>query len=103
MAIDINNVNLGPVKGRDGHRPSADTSSNATSSKTAGAEVQVDQVDLSADAQSLQRVEKQLESQESFDQQKVEQIKQALAKGEYPIDNERLASKFFELENQLNQ
>ncbi len=102
MAIDINNVTLGTVKHRGAEQPEHKA---ADTRRGAGAQPQehADKVELSSDAQTLQQVEKRLENAESFDQAKVDKIKQALADGEYPIDNERLASKFYQLEQQLNQ
>ncbi len=99
MAIDINNATLGNIKPLDGDRTErrpADSHKPADASSAT-----VDKVELSADAQTLQKVERQLENTDSFDQAKVDAIKDALSKGEYPIDNERLASKFYELESQL--
>jgi negative regulator of flagellin synthesis FlgM len=62
-----------------------------------------DSVELSRDARTLRKLQQRLEAQDSFDEARVEQIKSAIRDGEYPIDNKRLAEKFYELENQLNQ
>ena len=63
-------------------------------SETAAQTSATDTVELSAVAQQdLSRAE--------FDQAKVEQIKQALADGTYPIDPRRIAESFASIENLL--
>ena len=62
-----------------------------------------EQVQLSQDAQSLQRVQETLDRQDSFDKERVEEIRQAIGEGRYPIDNDRLARRFMELESQLTE
>lgn len=62
-----------------------------------------DQVSLSSQAKSAGQLHKQLASQpESFDSNKVGQIKEAIANGSYVIDAEKLASNMLKFENELS-
>ena len=108
MSIEINSNSLNPKRQSD---VSGNTAKQAVADKKAAQQRAADQakaddatqVRLSEDAQSLQRVQETLERQDSFDTDRVEQIKQAIGEGRYPIDNDRLARRFLELETQLSQ
>ena len=103
MAIDINN-RLGLLTQNGGKSPEqvrADESSRSaeqTRTRDAGGE---NSVRISDDAASLRAMEAKLERQQSFDESRVNAIRDAIAKGEYPIDNQRLAEKFLQLESKL--
>ena len=71
--------------------------------RQASADQQADKVQLSEDAQSLQRIQETLEREDSFDAKRVEDIKQAISEGRYPVDNDRLARRFLDLESQLSR
>ncbi len=60
-----------------------------------------DSVTISDDAASLRAMHSRIDSQASFDEARVNEIKQAIDKGQYPIDNQRLAEKFLQLESKL--
>jgi negative regulator of flagellin synthesis FlgM len=51
-----------------------------------------DTVKLSGAAQTLQNQESKINGLSDIDQQKVDQIKQAIASGNYKIDSQKLAS-----------
>lgn len=71
--------------------------------RQSSADQQADKVQLSEDAQSLQRIQETLEREDSFDAKRVEDIKQAISEGRYPVDNDRLARRFLDLESQLSR
>ena len=103
MAIDINN-RLGLITQNGGKSPEqvrADTASrSAEQTRSSDAEGK-NSVKISDDAASLRAMEAKLERQESFDETRVNAIRDAIVKGEYPIDNQRLAEKFLQLESKL--
>lgn len=72
------------------------TSSSQTSSVNSKESLSDDSVKLSSVAQSLQV--KGSDSEAGVDMDKVEQIKQALAAGEYKIDTQRLASNMLSMD-----
>ena len=106
MAIDIN-TGLGPLTqgGRRAQEHANVAGSGSTSrAKHGDSESNADDsVSISNDAATLRNIQSQLESQDSFDEARVNEIKQAISEGRYPIDNRRLAEKFLQLESQLNQ
>ena len=104
MAIEFNQsstnaINRSDTKTGSGNLERTEQGRNPSSQ----AKVREDSVELSRDADTVDRLAQRLERQESFDQARVERIKQAIEQGEYPVDDERLASKFLELESQINQ
>ena len=70
-----------------------DVSIHEPTSLPAG-EIVGDRVDLSAVAQRLH-------SESSFDQEKVDAIRLALAKGAYPLDTRKMAESFLALEKMI--
>lgn len=120
--MDINNLNSNPLldrrsrelateEARADRQRQADGSSEVGSERkpadVRGARAQdvdpQDQVTLSTEARALKRLEAQVAGADSFDGDRVEQIRAAIAEGRYHVDAERLADKFLELENLLNQ
>ena len=108
MAIDFNRPNSAvnsPSNGRSSsvqntERPTAqqapaDTTQSANSAAAAGESVQ-----LSPQAQRLQQTAQQLSREPAVDQERVAQIKQAIADGSYQVDSQRVASKLLAFENQ---
>ncbi|QLF94574.1 flagellar biosynthesis anti-sigma factor FlgM [Pseudomonas sp. ABC1] len=57
-------------------------------------------VQLSAQAQRLQQASEKLSEQPSVDEQRVAQLKQAIADGSYQVDSQRVASKLIAFESQ---
>ena len=111
MTIDLNNIGQNGLKSIERARsesksnnPGVGNSEHSPATKQDSASgISRQDVKLSSDAQTLSRLSESLDTQESFDVERVTQIKQALENGDYPIDNQRLAAKFLELEHQLNQ
>lgn len=103
MAIDINNrlggLNQTNTKAADQATDGAKTRTGDTASKEAGGAREA--VKISDDAAAMQAMQARLERQESFDEARVSEIRQAIERGQYPIDNQRLAENFLKLESKL--
>lgn len=108
MAIDFNRPNSAvnsPSSGRsssvqNSERPTAQQAPAETAKSTGGAAVAGESVQLSPQAQRLQQTAQQLSQEPAVDQERVAQIKQAIADGSYQVDSQRVASKLLAFENQ---
>lgn len=105
MSVEINNANLNPPKPSDGK---ASPSGSATQPQSGSdghkpTTPAADSVEISSGVHKLHETTQRLAAEDSFDAERVESIRSAIEQGHYPIDAERLASKFMELETQLNQ
>ena len=67
------------------------------------ADVAVLPVKVSAAAKEMAQAVRQVAGDEAFDQRKVDRIRKEILEGRFPIDEERLARKFMELENELGE
>lgn len=91
MAININNLNQNPAV-----KQQADQAQVKQQSQKAGAElsqakqIRQDSVSLTPQAKQLNELQKKSADPE-INQKKVQQLKQAIASGEYKIDAEKLA------------
>lgn len=103
MAIDINNRFGGPAQTNPNAAERTREESKAPRAEAAGQQdTQArDSVKISDDAAALKALEARLERQESFDDARVKEIRQAIEQGQYPIDNKRLAENFLKLESKL--
>ena len=99
MSIEINNIRAPSQKQQDNLERSQDRTEFKQAEKRD--DKGTEEVRLSEDAISVQRIEARLEESEAFDEVRVEEIKRAISRGEYPIDTDQLAAKFYELEAQL--
>lgn len=59
-------------------------------------------VDERVESERLQQVREKVDNTPEVDMDRVEAIKQAIAEGRYPLDPQRIAQKFVELEGLLN-
>ena len=103
MAIDINNRFGGLAQTNPNAAERTREEPKAPRPEAAGqqdARAQ-DSVKISDDAAALKALEARLERQESFDDARVKEIRQAIEQGQYPIDNQRLAENFLKLESKL--
>lgn len=60
-------------------------------------------VDASVQSERLKAVQESIDNTPEVDMEKVEAIKQSIAEGRFPIDPQRIAEKFAELEGLLNR
>ncbi len=77
-------------------QPAPTTPPNAPASANKGGE----SVQLSREAQQLQKISEKLRDQPSINKERVAQLKQAIAEGSYQVDSQRVASKLLNFESQ---
>ncbi|TRX73269.1 flagellar biosynthesis anti-sigma factor FlgM [Pseudomonas mangiferae] len=111
MAIDfnrLNNANTPVSSGRSGSAQSG-TRSEAVSGQSASAQAQAqpaekaksgETVQLSSEAQQLQKITDKLRDLPAVDKERVEKLKQSIADGSYQVDSRKIASKMLALESQ---
>jgi len=81
-----------------------DTAVQQQTAQRASAEVTVLPVRVSAAAKEMAQAIRQAGgNDETFDQKKVDRIRKEILEGRFPINEERLARKFMELENELGE
>ena len=114
MVIDINRLNNASTPTNSGRAGSAQAggqneaiSNKQTPPSTPSPAEQAQQagksgesVQLSKDAQQLQKVSEKLRDQPAVDKERVAQLKQAIENGSYQIDSMRVAGKLLNLESQ---
>ena len=102
MTNPINNIN----------RPATDALSNSNSKAKAKESAETstsprppseDTVSLSAESSQVRSLQQQLDAVPEVDVEKVEAIKREIAKGNYPLDPERIAENLINLEKALSQ
>ena len=104
MSIEITNLQVGATRNRDNANSNPvekGSSQSNRSTETARAEVRSEEVRLSDDAKLARQLQEKLEKEDSFDRERVDRIRDAISNGNYPIDDQKLASKFAELESLL--
>lgn len=93
MAINFTGISNQGSVAKNSRTPAEDsTSKTAVDANTSGGTMAEDTVKLSGAAQTLQNQEAKINGLSDIDQQKVDQIKQAIASGNYKIDSQKLAS-----------
>lgn len=108
MVIDFNRPNSAVNSSSSGRSNSVQNTEQPTAQqapadevKTAGnSSVSGESVQLSPEAQRLQQTTEKLSQQPAVDQERVAQIKQAIADGSYQVDSQRVASKLLSFESQ---
>lgn len=87
---------LGPQAGR-----------GPTGSKEAAADAASDRPEAAADkgvqSERLQLIKERIDGTPEVDMARVEEIKQRIAEGDYPVDPQRIAEKFAQLEGLLQR
>ncbi|MCK8043372.1 MULTISPECIES: flagellar biosynthesis anti-sigma factor FlgM [Shewanella] len=101
MAIDIKQVNP-----HANSRIGTGTSAKGTPAQTAPASAaptpqKSDSVSITAQAQQIQNVQTKMADMPDVDQNKINEIKAAIAEGRYKIDPDKLASNIANFENEL--
>ncbi|UTW07280.1 flagellar biosynthesis anti-sigma factor FlgM [Pseudomonas benzenivorans] len=108
MVIDFNRPNSASTPanaGRTGNAQSAGRS-DATGAKQPASAEQAEpkqggeSVQLSREAQQLQKIGDTLRDLPAVDKERVAQIKQAIADGSYQVDSQRVAGKLLNFESQ---
>ena len=113
MVIDINRLNNAAAPANSGRTGSAQAggqneavaakqpaslSNPAEQAQQAGKSGE--SVQLSRDAQQLQKVSEKLRDQPAVNKERVAQLKQAIDDGSYQVDSQRVASKLLNFESQ---
>jgi len=102
MTSPINNTgNNRPVNGSTESiaRKQAKTGNETTASKS----TPTDSVTLSEQSQQLNGLFQQIDSLPEVNQAKISAIKDAIAKGQYPLDPEKIAANLVKLEKSLTE
>ncbi|PTS83754.1 flagellar biosynthesis anti-sigma factor FlgM [Pseudomonas sp. HMWF032] len=113
MVIDINRLNNAATPASSGRAGSAQAGgqSAVTSNQPTGnmptpteqsqqAGKGGESVQLSREAQQLQKASEKLRDQPSVNKERVAQLKQAIESGSYQVDSQRVASKLLNFESQ---
>ncbi|HET8848918.1 MAG TPA: flagellar biosynthesis anti-sigma factor FlgM [Marinobacter sp.] len=106
MSVDLNGIGPGQV---NTNRTTADKSgasqapqSNAgEQAKAQSPAARGENVSLSNQAKNLKQLEQKLGDYPEMDDDRIEQIRTALANGTYKIDAEKLAQKMLEMDNSI--
>lgn len=112
MVIDINRLNNAATPAKSGRTGSTQSGTGneaigtkpnaapATPAAPAEASKSGESVQLSREAQQLQKISEKLRDQPSVNKERVAQLKQAIADGSYQVDSQRVASKLLNFESQ---
>lgn len=104
MAIDIKQVNT-PANANIGkvstNKTDSQTNQTDNSAPSASTPSKNDSVSITTQAQQLQKIQAQLGAVPEIDQEKITEIKLAIAEGRYKVDAENLASNIAMFENEL--
>lgn len=96
MAINFTGISNQGNVAKNNRTPVEDSTTSKASvdanTSSSGGIMAEDTVKLSGAAQTLQNQESKINGLSDIDQQKVDQIKQAIASGNYKIDSQKLAS-----------
>lgn len=100
MTNPINPVNRPTTNPVNNNTGKAQSNDSAASSNSSSASVE-DTVSLSQGSQQVIELQQRLKSTPEIDSVKVEAIKQEIAKGNYPLDPEKIAENLISLEQSL--
>ncbi len=113
MVIDINRLNNAASPANSGRTSSAQagtqneaigskqpSSAPSTAEQAPQAGKSGESVQLSSQAQQLQKVSEKLRDQPTVNSDRVAQLKQAIEEGSYQVDSQRVASKLLNFESQ---
>ncbi|MGR5144267.1 flagellar biosynthesis anti-sigma factor FlgM [Photobacterium sp. DNB23_23_1] len=97
----INNIRTNQPMTSGGNVSHAETGKGKPTAEAKTSATDSDSVSLSSQGQSVGQIHQQLATQESFDTEKVNAIKEAIANGSYVIDADKLAANMIKLEDDL--
>lgn len=102
MTVDLNGIGPGHVNTQ---KTSAEKPQTANTPKQPAPEqsqaVRGENVNLSSQAKNLKQLEQRLDSYPEMDDERIEEIKAALADGSYKIDAEKLAQKMLDMDDSI--
>ncbi len=101
MTNPINPFNRSVTNSVNNHADKAKTSTPAEQSNTTSTGSSNDKVSLSQESKQVSSLQKILKDSSGIDQVKVDSIKQEIANGNYPLDAEKTAANFINLEQSL--
>ena len=97
----INNINRSATDALNNSSKAKDKASTDVSAEARPASE--DTVSLSAESSQVRNLQQQLDAIPEVDIEKVEAIKREIAKGNYPLDPERIAENLINLEKALSE
>ena len=106
MSVDFNGIGPGQVNTQKATAEQSQAAPKAQPSATEQAQSQTqaargENVKLSTQAKDLKQLEQRLNSYPEMDDDRIEQIKSALADGSYKVDAEKLAQKMLEMDESI--
>lgn len=104
--VMVNQINQGStnqanIRLDNTKQQAAETANKQVQVNTATAKATSDSVSITPQAQQLKKLNEKAEQASGVDQKKVDQLKKAIANGEYKIDAEKLADNINKLEFKL--
>lgn len=101
--VGVNPAETGTTRRADTARSqgAAERPGAAASGAAAGARASADKVELTPSAVLLQRLEESIRNSSDVDAERVRSTKEAIASGEYRVDDERVAAKLAALDREL--
>lgn len=99
MPHDINGINSGRSSASNDRSVSSIRTDRSQSGDSAGTSAQADTVHLTDMASRLKSLEQKLANQPDIDQSHVDRVRDALSRGQYQIDPDRVADKMMDFES----
>lgn len=99
MPHDINGINSGRSHHSNDRQVSSIKSDDSTSSSDSHSSVQGDSVSITDMAGRLRSLEQKLANQSEIDQSHVNKVRDAISRGEYKVDPDRVADKMMDFES----
>lgn len=100
MSIDLSKIQGGPLTNTTTSKPVGGDKAKGSSGPSTGA-VGDDRVSLTSTGNVLGTLEQRVGSSDGIDRAKVEAIKEALKRGDYPFNPERIAENILNMERWL--